>query len=128
MGREIKFRGKRIDNGEWVCGMPAYNRDCSGIDKIEEPMMSGGICRVVDPETVGQYTGLKDKNGREVYHKDIWLFHGVKYTVEWDAEYAMFYLKHPSKRATEDDNMHLFVLDQGEVIGSIYDNPELLEV
>lgn len=77
---------------------------------------------------VMQYTGLKDKNGRGVYHKDVWLFHGVKYTVEWDAEYAMFYLKHPSKRATEDDNMHLFVLDQGEVIGNIYENLELLEV
>ena len=51
--REIKFRGRRLDNGEWVTG----NFETELID--------------VDPDTVGQYTGLKDKNGREIYEGDV---------------------------------------------------------
>lgn len=74
--RVIKFRGMRTDNGEWVYGMPAYNRDCTGIDKIEEPMMSGGICKLVDPETVGQYVGRKDDDGN-----DIWEGSSLKVTI-----------------------------------------------
>jgi uncharacterized phage protein (TIGR01671 family) len=121
--REIKFRGKRKDNGEWAYGDLWQHEGNTWIVTV----INGEAERyTVDPETVGQYTGLQDKNGREVFHKDVWQFHGLNYTVEWDAEYAMFYLKHPSKRATEDDNMHLFVLDQGDVIGNIYENPELL--
>lgn len=69
--REIKFRGRSVYDGRWVYGMPAYNRDCSGIDKIEEPMAAGGICRLVDPETVGQLTGLKDQTGVDICEGDV---------------------------------------------------------
>ena len=67
MKREIKFRGKRIDNGEWVYGYLWLNR--RGQHFIDD---ANGKGYEVDPETVGQLTGLKDKNGlKEIYEGDI---------------------------------------------------------
>lgn len=67
MGK-IKFRGKRLDNGEWIVGsyIEAENRDRSIAHQIV-PYEAGGIVREVDPDTVGQYTRLRDKNDKEIY-------------------------------------------------------------
>ena len=66
--REILFRGKRTDNGEWVYGLLGrYNADfeCANIiDEFE-------LLVPVKTESVGQYTGLKDKNGRKIFEGDI---------------------------------------------------------
>jgi uncharacterized phage protein (TIGR01671 family) len=69
--REIKFRGKRIDNGEWVYGY--YWSNDLGNHFIKVTKDENGFCLYdveVDPATVGQCTGLNDKNGREIYEGD----------------------------------------------------------
>ena len=133
--RKYFFRGKRKDNGEWVIG--------KGIDtNFREAYIlygwkdaSVGLFNVDDieviPETIGQYTGLIDKNGKKIFEGDI-----VKCTSRFDAkdmvvifETAEFHLVDCQryKNYTECCGYKHFGTLETEVIGNIHDNPELAE-
>ena len=137
--REILFRGKRIDNGEWIYGGILQTDNWSEISVVTDyygSMYEPPSCEVdsyeVIPETVGQYTGLTDKNGKKIFEGDV---------VSTD-------LKRPYNIVVFRDGCFMFNCNDGnqdyydimlpilqsehtryeygEVIGNIYDNPELL--
>lgn len=118
--REILFRGKRIDNGEWVTSNTFYQ--CNGEIKLWDER--DGYVEVI-PETVGQYIGLTDKNGKKIFEGDI--VHGY-----WNTKFLIFFdsccLQFRAKLSggTEKDIDYYGDSKKIEVIGNIYDNPELL--
>lgn len=137
--REILFRAKRVDNGEWVISDCIYQ--CGGIVKLwDEPSRDGWV--EVIPETVGQYTGLKDKNGKKIFEGDILKAITVDTNSEQNAvvgfgnfvdennsdEYLGFYIEFDGVKTTITQLLLKEVKDCFEVIGNVFDNPELLEV
>lgn len=133
--REIKFRGKRINNGEWVFG-DLIQWKCGSKDIA--PMESDNIQYCVIPDTVGQFTGLKDKNGREIFEGDIVNFDDSPYSV-YAHPYTgkvvfykgQFCVEYYEDCFTTRFYTPLFKDDFADkkttVLGNIYDNPELLE-
>ena len=115
--REIKFRGKRTDNGEWVVG--CLIRGAKEESVIVVDVVKGEI-QWVFSETVGQYTGLKDKNGKEIFDGDVvWCRAGEHRSGIWEYE----------KRFVVEYGMwEMSICEEIEVIGNIHDNPELVEV
>ena len=121
--REILFRGKRKDNDEWVYGSLITERNMFDgnlmtmhIQDIEEPYDDN----LIDDETVGQFTGLTDKNGVKVFEGDI-----VRI---FDGEYFSGVIKYSNEQGSftvDDTSLHYWISDI-EVIGNIHDNPELL--
>jgi uncharacterized phage protein (TIGR01671 family) len=149
--KEIKFRGKRKDNGKWVFGSlvnSLYKREDTGepvthivttdncdscfntCDNDEEYFTCEDCFVEVDPATVGQYTGLKDKHGREIYDGDICNCREYECygKVAWNDDEAGFYFCISYEDGTFEEERLYDYADALEIIGNIHDNPELLDV
>lgn len=97
--------------------------------EANEQYITIGSWYPVDPKTIGQFTGLKDKNGKEIFEKDIVDFKGRKAIVKWHGSYASFiyeFVDELQNRKTEWQPLYLSYY-HFEIIGNIYENPEFLE-
>lgn len=124
--REILFRGKRIFDGKWVNGF-AYKQYSAA--KVEEWYIRAFETDfLVIPETVSRFTGLADKNGRKIFEGDIVERGGRIWLVEYSNKYGQFMMTtYTEKGISWSRSFDLIPPDWCEVIGNIYDNPELLE-
>ena len=124
--REILFRGKRIDSGEWVEGyyvpIGEYHYILTG--RLELVPYLDFEHFLVNPETVGRFSGLTDRNGVKIFEGDIVLHKGECGLVGYSYDYGMFEVDFDYCFASFID----ISASNCEVIGNIYDNPELLEV
>lgn len=125
MSRQIKFRGKRIDNGEWIVGDLVHTTK----DTLILPIDGGWNQYAVNSDSIGQFTGLHDKNGKEIYEGDIIRYIGnydgdefdsiVKYDVAcFEPLYSSFIIT-----AYDEESWILEVIPR--IIGNIHDNPDL---
>lgn len=135
--REIKFRGKRVDNGEWVYGY--YLKSASTFIAVDDGLVDGHFdLYEVDPATVGQFTGMRDKNGQEIYEGDIiedgngklgvvLSLGGTRNQPNGFGGFEQFGCYTKTKDGLWEQFKNTCFVGM-EVIGNIYENPELLEV
>ena len=129
--RDIEFRGKRTDNGEWVYGNLVRGCDEKYVYIVE--FGNRELCRNyvnVNPETVGQYTGLKDKNGTKIFEGDIVYavskFDAADMAVVYNSAEFRLVLCEDYKTYKPGLRFKCYERFNMQVIANIYDNPELL--
>ncbi len=132
--KEILFRAKHIHallKNEYLDGTWVYGYLCNE-NYIHSPELGGE--HLIDKNTISQYTGLRDKNGDRIFEGDI-----VRYTdeligkekndeIKYSEKYASFCRLHKSKMGLQYLYLYKDIALDCEVIGNIFDNPELLEV
>ena len=136
---EILFRGKRTDNGEWIVGcllidyitgqyfLHDLGNSVNESSKIGEEGYLRFVAFEIAPETLCQYTGLKDKNGNRIWENDI-IKHEVSDTIGTVKWYTEDYVGWCVDDVQIDEQQFTVEMwDECEVIGNIFDNPELLK-
>lgn len=133
--REILFRGKDSITKRWVYGALVQQQD----DLLKEKAFiisysnyqfgdfSEAVMHEVDPETVGQYTGFVDKKGKKIFEGDIVSIYNSKaflFAVEWNNQYV---LKCTTNGVSDNILNVIESPEDVEVVGNIYDNPELIK-
>lgn len=126
--KKILFRAKQIDDNKWVDGKWVeghYFSNCNGTWIFQYPYHATftgiDVMVKVDPETVGQYTGITDRNGTKIFEGDI---------VKWKDElYEIVYLPKYTRFAARKPHVvfEIIALELSEVVGNIHDNPKLIE-
>lgn len=143
MNREILFRGQKSSTKEWIEGSLIINKAGDHVitQVIENPVHLGtlnGWCFAVLAETIGQYTGLKDKNGVKIFEGDVCKYDDNENMSDWVSgeTFVVIGLKgrftarmkpYDNHNGTNQNTMNEDVEDCVEVIGNIHSNPELLE-
>ncbi len=152
MDREILYRGKRVDNGEWVTGDRVVIHGeafiycaCVIATNPSDGKDLFGVCGYkVDPTTRGEYTGLKDRNGKRIFEGDIVRFQfdndddpwphkrtekhiGRVFWQDFRSSFAIAMGRNGSKNINNDLWKYVQNGNRVEVIGNIHDNPELLK-
>lgn len=134
MNREIKFRGKRGSDNSWIYGSLVASDEI--IPVIYFPAGNGEVKQMewfyVKPETIGQFTGLTDCKGKEIFEGDIIESGGFRHIIEYDAKQARYsamnamHISHPIYGGSSISQLWI---DECEkvVIGNIYDNPEMIK-
>jgi uncharacterized phage protein (TIGR01671 family) len=113
--RQIKFRGK--SGGEFIHGNLRYQHvSLPFIEKADD-----ATHYLVDPETVGQYTGLKDKNGKEIFEGDILESGGLILPIHVDDFHGFRFM------VGKEVLVRAYAV-YGEIIGNIHDNPKLIKI
>lgn len=129
--REIKFRGIKISQGTMVYGYFSGFVNDGKLALIGNPKDNGDTGWWVNKETVGQFTGLLDKNGKEIYEGDILKYHLEDSVGSYDGTAAVFYYEDGFCIETGESGYCPYLCEvltgDAEVIGNIYENPELLE-
>ena len=124
--REILFRGKRVDSGEWETGSLVYARMGTSEEQASIADKMTAYHTPVIPETVGQYTGLKDLHGTRIFEGDVVKSIAAWYVVEF--ENGGYGLRPFGKGKLIPIMGHgNFNENEVEVIGNVYDNQELLK-
>ena len=136
--REILFRGKRTDNNEWVDGCFYQESDCESyiipsqtlwyVESDGDDFRAVYTAHRVNIDTIGQYTGIEDKNGTKIFEGDIFMIHEgrddyKKTHLIWNEDRGMF---QPSNKLLR-HVVRSFNFLHYEIIGNIHDNPELIK-
>ena len=128
MNREILFRGKRADTKEWIYGDVQQNVDAVKIREQEPNIQHVARSFVVIPETVGQYTGMKDIHGVKIFEGDIVNYNGSCHKVVFESRNGTGYfgiVVGENETWGFGNSTPAYMMT---VVGNIYDNPDLLEV